>query len=224
MKLNKIDEVWNSANSLFEWRFRFVVIQKFILPWQRDVTTSLLYVPCFWIKSYYNFEQHTSCITYVCNTCLVLSLNSVLPSVLPPRRHGLLSETRNEGFCCLPFLLTQVLVRNCSTRYEFLTNGSRWEGRGKGWEGRGERGEASCAPAIQTSVKFRDFADLQLLILRFSFQPCSQIWGRFSLTGSSQKKESISSIIPRFKERIVNLKIQKQSCRFPLLYLTGLES
>ena len=138
MKLNKIDEVWNSANSLFEWRFRFVVIQKFILPWQRDVTTSLLYVPCFWIKSYYNFEQHTSCITYVCNTCLVLSLNSVLPSVLPPRRHGLLSETRNEGFCCLPFLLTQVLVRNCSTRYEFLTNGSRWEGRGKGWEGRGK--------------------------------------------------------------------------------------
>ena len=129
MKLNKIDEVWNSANSLFEWRFRFVVIQKFILPWQRDVTTSLLYVPCFWIKSYYNFEQHTSCITYVCNTCLVLSLNSVLPSVLPPRRHGLLSETRNEGFCCLPFLLTQVLVRNCSTRYEFLTNGSRWESR-----------------------------------------------------------------------------------------------
>ena len=85
-------------------------------------------------------------------------------------------------------------------------------------------GEASCAPAIQTSVKFRDFADLQLLILRCCFQPCSQIWGRFSLTGSSQKKESISSIIPRFKERIVNLKIQKQSCRFPLLYLTGLES
>ena len=27
MKLNKVDEVWNSANSLFEWRFRFVVIQ-----------------------------------------------------------------------------------------------------------------------------------------------------------------------------------------------------
>ena len=129
MKLNKIDEVWNSANSLFEWRFRFVVIQKFILPWQRDVTTSLLYVPCFWIKSYYNFEQHTSCITYVCNTCLVLSLNSVLPSVLPPRRHGLLSETRNEGFSRLPFVLTQVLVRNCSTRYEFLTTGSRWESR-----------------------------------------------------------------------------------------------
>ena len=29
MKLNKIDEVWNSANSLSKWRFWFVVIQKF---------------------------------------------------------------------------------------------------------------------------------------------------------------------------------------------------
>ena len=29
MKLNKIDEVWIGANSLFKWRFRFVVIQKF---------------------------------------------------------------------------------------------------------------------------------------------------------------------------------------------------
>ena len=29
MELNKIDEVWNSANSLFKCRFRFVVIQKF---------------------------------------------------------------------------------------------------------------------------------------------------------------------------------------------------
>ena len=28
MKLNKSDEVWNSANSLFKWYFRFVVIQK----------------------------------------------------------------------------------------------------------------------------------------------------------------------------------------------------
>ena len=28
MELNKIDEVWNSANSLFKYRFRFVVIQK----------------------------------------------------------------------------------------------------------------------------------------------------------------------------------------------------
>ena len=26
---DKIDEVWNSANSLFKWRFRFVLIQKF---------------------------------------------------------------------------------------------------------------------------------------------------------------------------------------------------
>ena len=29
MKLNKINELWNSANSLFKWRFRFVVFQKF---------------------------------------------------------------------------------------------------------------------------------------------------------------------------------------------------
>ena len=28
MKLNKIDEVWSCANSLFKWHFRFVVIQK----------------------------------------------------------------------------------------------------------------------------------------------------------------------------------------------------
>ena len=28
MKLNKIDEVWNGANSLFKWCFQFVVIQK----------------------------------------------------------------------------------------------------------------------------------------------------------------------------------------------------
>ena len=28
MKFNKIDEVWNSANSLFKWYFRFAVIQK----------------------------------------------------------------------------------------------------------------------------------------------------------------------------------------------------
>ena len=27
------------------------------------------------------------------------------------------------------FLVCQVLVKNCSTRYEFLTNGSRWESR-----------------------------------------------------------------------------------------------
>ena len=29
MKLNKINEVWNSANSLFKWHFQFLVIQKF---------------------------------------------------------------------------------------------------------------------------------------------------------------------------------------------------
>ena len=143
----------------------------------------------------------------------------MLPSVLPPRRHGLLSETRNKGFSHLPFLLTQVLVRNCSTRYEFLTNGSRWESRTavpgifcppvsihacilfvhacmhfvrvhydspisallkrRSHPVGRTTGEASCAPAIQTSVKFRDFADLQLPILRCSFQPCWQIWGRF---------------------------------------------
>ena len=28
MKLNTIDEVWNSANSYFKWGLRFVVIQK----------------------------------------------------------------------------------------------------------------------------------------------------------------------------------------------------
>ena len=37
MKLNKIDEVWSCANSLFKWRSRFVLI-----PWQRDLTTSPL--------------------------------------------------------------------------------------------------------------------------------------------------------------------------------------
>ena len=42
MKLSKIDEVWNSANWLFKWRFRFVVIQKRCYQ-QRDVTTSPLY-------------------------------------------------------------------------------------------------------------------------------------------------------------------------------------
>ena len=42
-------------------------------------------------------------------------------------------------------------------------------------------GGASCGPAIQTSVKFRDFV-ATLLILTSSFQPCWLIWGRFSLT------------------------------------------
>ena len=123
MKLNKIDEVWKSANSLFEWRFRFVTT---MATWRNDFSSLCT---LFLDQKLLQFWQHTSCITYVCNTCLVLSLNSVLPSVLPPRRHGLLSETRNEGLSRLPFLLTQVLVRNCSTRYEFLTNGSRWESR-----------------------------------------------------------------------------------------------
>ena len=83
-------------------------------------------------------NTHHACKPYVCNTCFVLRLHSdpsscipcfVFLSVLPPRRHGLLSKTRNEDFSHLPFLLTQVLVRNCSTRYEFLKNGSRWESR-----------------------------------------------------------------------------------------------
>ena len=40
MKLNKIDEVLNSVNSLFKWRFRFVLIQKFC--YHGNVTQRLL--------------------------------------------------------------------------------------------------------------------------------------------------------------------------------------
>ena len=40
MKLNKIDKVWSSANSLFKWRFQFVVIQKF--SYHGNVTQRLL--------------------------------------------------------------------------------------------------------------------------------------------------------------------------------------
>ena len=40
MKLNKIDEVWTNANSLFKWRFWFVVIQKFC--YHGNVTWRLL--------------------------------------------------------------------------------------------------------------------------------------------------------------------------------------
>ena len=40
MKLNKIDEVWNSANPLFKWRFGFDVVQKFC--YHRNVTERLL--------------------------------------------------------------------------------------------------------------------------------------------------------------------------------------
>ena len=35
-KLNKIDELWNSANSLFKWIFS--CHPEILLPWQRDVT------------------------------------------------------------------------------------------------------------------------------------------------------------------------------------------
>ena len=35
MKLNKIDEVWNSANPLFKWRFGLCQLE-ILLPWQRD--------------------------------------------------------------------------------------------------------------------------------------------------------------------------------------------
>ena len=37
-----MDEVWNSANPLFKWRFDLLSSRN-LLPWQRDVTTSPLY-------------------------------------------------------------------------------------------------------------------------------------------------------------------------------------
>ena len=44
MKPNKIDEHWDSANSLFKWIFRGVCRHlEILLLWQRDVTTSPLY-------------------------------------------------------------------------------------------------------------------------------------------------------------------------------------
>ena len=42
MKLNKIDELWNSANSLLS-EFSVCYHPESLLLWQRDVTTSLLY-------------------------------------------------------------------------------------------------------------------------------------------------------------------------------------
>ena len=42
MKLNKIGEVWNSANRLLS-DFIGLLSSKILLPWQRDVTTSPLY-------------------------------------------------------------------------------------------------------------------------------------------------------------------------------------
>ena len=41
MKLNKIDEVWNSANPLFKWCFGLCQLE-ILLRWQRDITTSSL--------------------------------------------------------------------------------------------------------------------------------------------------------------------------------------
>ena len=43
LKLNKIDEVLNGANSLFKWRLSVCCHPEILLPWQRDVTTSPLY-------------------------------------------------------------------------------------------------------------------------------------------------------------------------------------
>ena len=47
MKSNKIDEVWNGANSLFKWRFWFVVIQKFAImaSWRNDFSSLLVFLP-----------------------------------------------------------------------------------------------------------------------------------------------------------------------------------
>ena len=41
VKLNKIDEVWNSANPLFKWRFGLLSSKNFATM-QKDVTTSPL--------------------------------------------------------------------------------------------------------------------------------------------------------------------------------------
>ena len=43
MKLNKINEVWNSANSLFQLRFQFVVRNfAIIATWRNDFSLYLL--------------------------------------------------------------------------------------------------------------------------------------------------------------------------------------
>ena len=45
MKLNKINEVWNSANPFFTWHFGLCHLE-ILLPWQRDITTSSLLGIC----------------------------------------------------------------------------------------------------------------------------------------------------------------------------------
>ena len=62
MKMNKIDEVWNYANSLSKWRFWFVVIHKFLLPWQRDVMISRL--SCHLIWSFNDWQSESLIATY----------------------------------------------------------------------------------------------------------------------------------------------------------------
>ena len=62
MKLNKIGEVWNSPNRLLSDFFGFVVIQNFcyIVPWQWDVTNSLLCnktALLFWKEAYILFDN-----------------------------------------------------------------------------------------------------------------------------------------------------------------------
>jgi len=55
MKLNKIDEAWNSANSFFMWRFRFVAIQNCLPPCQHALTNSPIY--CDRWKIFQNFNK-----------------------------------------------------------------------------------------------------------------------------------------------------------------------
>ena len=51
LKVTKIDVVWNSANSLFKWRFGLVVIQKFATkaPWGNDFSLYIFNYVCLWV-------------------------------------------------------------------------------------------------------------------------------------------------------------------------------
>ena len=51
MKLNKIDEVWSSANPLFKWRFRFAVIENFatMAMWRNDFSSLFKRTVLDWI-------------------------------------------------------------------------------------------------------------------------------------------------------------------------------
>ena len=51
MKLNKIDEVWSSANPLFKWRFRFAVIDYFatMAMWRNDFSSPFKRTVLDWI-------------------------------------------------------------------------------------------------------------------------------------------------------------------------------